>query len=96
MVEWSDHRLALERHARRNRYAFPGTGNTNMWRGGNARRTRDNVDGTRNVVEAALANRVRRLVVISSISAYGPVSGEITEDDASLAADSRVNYQRTK
>jgi dihydroflavonol-4-reductase len=50
---------------------FHVAGNTNMWRKGNAEQTRDNVDGTRNVVEAALAKGVRRLVVTSSISAYG-------------------------
>lgn len=75
---------------------FHVAGNTNMWRGGNAQQTRDNVDGTRNIVEAALARRVRRLVVTSSISAYGPVEGEITEETPSRAATSRVNYQRTK
>lgn len=75
---------------------FHVAGNTNMWRGGNARQTRDNVDGTRNVVEAALAKRVRRMVVTSSISAYGLVDGEITEETPSLAENSSVNYQRTK
>ena len=75
---------------------FHVAGNTNMWRGGNARQTRDNVDGTRNVVEAALAKRVRRLIVTSSISAYGMVSGEISEETPSLAANSRVNYQKSK
>ncbi len=75
---------------------FHVAGNTNMWRGGNARQTRDNVDGTRHVIEAALARRVRRLVVTSSISAYGPVDGEITEETPSLAANASVNYQKTK
>ncbi|MEO7207932.1 MAG: SDR family oxidoreductase [Steroidobacteraceae bacterium] len=75
---------------------FHVAGNTNMWRGGNAQQTRDNVDGTRHVVEAALARRVRRLVVTSSISAYGPVDGEITEETPSLAANASVNYQKTK
>jgi dihydroflavonol-4-reductase len=75
---------------------FHVAGNTNMWRGGNAEQTRDNVDGTRHVVGAALAKRVRRLVVTSSISAYGMVSGEINEETPSLAANSRVNYQKTK
>src|SRR6202035_976698 len=60
---------------------------TNMWRGGNAQQTRDNVDGTRHVVDAALAKGVRRLVVTSSISAYGMVSGEINEETPSLAAE---------
>ena len=75
---------------------FHVAGNTNMWRGGNAQQTRDNVDGTRNVVEAALAKKVRRLIVTSSISAYGLVDGEITEETPSLAATSKVNYQKTK
>jgi dihydroflavonol-4-reductase len=75
---------------------FHVAGNTNMWRGGNAQQTRDNVEGTRHIVEAALAKRVRRLVVTSSISAYGPVDGEITEETPSLAANSSVNYQKTK
>jgi dihydroflavonol-4-reductase len=75
---------------------FHVAGNTNMWRGGNAEQTRDNVEGTRNVVEAARAKGVRRLIVTSSISAYGMVSGEIDEQTPSLAANSSVNYQKTK
>jgi dihydroflavonol-4-reductase len=75
---------------------FHVAGNTNMWRGGNAQQTRANVEGTRNVVEAALAKKVRRLIVTSSISAYGLVDGEITEETPSLAANSSVNYQKTK
>jgi dihydroflavonol-4-reductase len=75
---------------------FHVAGNTNMWRGGNTQQTRDNVDGTRNLVAAALAKHVRRLVVTSSISAYGPVDGEITEATPSLAANASVNYQKTK
>lgn len=75
---------------------FHVAGNTNMWRKGNAEQTRDNVDGTRNVVEAAIANGVRRLIVTSSVSAYGPVKGEITEATPSLAPSSTVNYERTK
>ncbi len=55
----SDHRhRAGERHpAKEPTRVFHVAGNTNMWRGGNAEQTRDNVDGTRNVVEAALATR---------------------------------------
>jgi dihydroflavonol-4-reductase len=75
---------------------FHVAGNTNMWRRRNAEQYRDNVDGTRNMVEAAIAKGVRRLVVTSSISAYGPVTGEVTELTPSRAEYSRVNYQRTK
>jgi dihydroflavonol-4-reductase len=75
---------------------FHVAGNTNMWRGGNLQQTRDNVEGTQNIVDAALAKGVRRLIVTSSISAYGPVEGEITEETPSLAEKSHGNYQRTK
>jgi dihydroflavonol-4-reductase len=75
---------------------FHVAGNTNMWRKNNAAQTRDNVDGTRNVVEACIAKGVRRLIVTSSISAYGPVSGAVTEETESLAATSWINYQKTK
>jgi dihydroflavonol-4-reductase len=75
---------------------FHVAGNTNMWHRRNAEQTKDNVEGTRNMVEAAIAKAVRRLVVTSSISAYGPVVGEVTEETPSRAAESRVNYQRTK
>jgi dihydroflavonol-4-reductase len=75
---------------------FHVAGNTSMWRGGDVEQTRDNVDGTHNVVEAALARGVRRLIVTSSISAYGPVSGEVTEATPSLAATASVNYQKSK
>ncbi len=75
---------------------FHVAGNTNMWRRGNAQQTRDNVEGTRNVVEAALRRGVRRLIVTSSISAYGLVAGEITEETTSLAEQSPVNYDVTK
>lgn len=75
---------------------FHVAGNTNMWRGGNALQTRDNVEGTRNMVEAALAKGVRRMVVTSSISAYGPVEGTIDETTPSRARESTVNYERTK
>jgi nucleoside-diphosphate-sugar epimerase len=75
---------------------FHVAGNTNMWRKKNAEQTRDNVEGTRNVVEACLARGVRRLIVTSSISAYGGVSGAVTEETPSLASKSWVNYEKTK
>lgn len=75
---------------------FHVAGNTAMWRKDDAEQTRDNVEGTLNVVEAAIAKRVRRLIVTSSISAYGPVYGELDEKKESRAANARVNYQRTK
>jgi nucleoside-diphosphate-sugar epimerase len=75
---------------------FHVAGNTNMWRQKNPEQTKDNVEGTRNIVEAAITRGVRRLIVTSSISAYGPVKGTVTEKTPSLAANSWVNYERTK
>ncbi len=58
-----------------------------------------NVNGTRNVVEACLANRVGRLVHFSSIHAFAsdPVGGTIDEQ-RSLTEDQPANliYDRTK
>src|SRR5271169_6141503 len=47
---------------------FHVAGNTSMWRKADAEQSRDNVEGTHNIVEAALSRGVRRLVVTSSIS----------------------------
>lgn len=75
---------------------FHVAGNTNMWSRRNAEQTRDNVDGTRNVVEAALGRNAGKLVVTSSIAAYGLHEGEIDEATRSNAGTSWINYHRTK
>ncbi|MHB2020083.1 MAG: NAD-dependent epimerase/dehydratase family protein [Candidatus Xenobia bacterium] len=75
---------------------FHVAGNTNMWRGGNAQQTRDNVDVTREVAAAAVARKVRRLVVTSSIAAWGIVTGEVDESTPQRGKDSWINYHRTK
>jgi nucleoside-diphosphate-sugar epimerase len=38
------------------------------------------VDGTRNLLEAALRHRVERVVHISTVDVYGDATGEVTED----------------
>jgi dihydroflavonol-4-reductase len=75
---------------------FHVAGNTNLWSRRNAQQTRENVEGTRNVVEAALARRAKKLVLTSSIAAYGEQTGELTEATKSNAKKSWINYQRTK
>lgn len=56
---------------------------------------RVNVDGTRNVMEAAVAASVRRVICVSSIAAYGyEYQGDITEDLPLRAV--RVPYNVTK
>jgi dihydroflavonol-4-reductase len=75
---------------------FHVAGNTNLWSKRNAEQTRENVEGTRNVVEAALARGAKKLVLTSSIAAYGQQSGELTEARKSNAKKSWINYQRSK
>ena len=75
---------------------FHVAGNTNLWSRRNARQTRENVEGTRNAVEAARARGAKKLVLTSSIAAYGQQSGELTEATKSNAKKSWINYQRTK
>jgi len=75
---------------------FHVAGDTNLWSRRNARQDRVNVEGTRNMVEAALARRARRFVHTSSISAYGMLSGRIDERAGQRGARAWVNYQRSK
>ncbi len=76
---------------------FHVAGNTSFWKGDKAAQTLANVDGTRNVVEAALARRAKRLIHTSSIAAYGLHDGvRIDESAASNAGTMWVNYCRTK
>src|SRR2546421_1654950 len=75
---------------------FHVAGNTNLWSRRNAQQTAENVEGTRNVVETALARGAKKLVLTSSIAAYGEQTGELTEARKSRAKRSWINYQRTK
>jgi len=75
---------------------FHVAGDTSLWRGDAARQARVNVDGTKNVVEAALARRAGRFIHTSTGSAYGIRRGRITEESPSLALQSGVGYMRTK
>ena len=71
-------------------------GDTSHWKLGDARQTTVNVEGTRNVVAAALRGKARRLVHTSSIAAYGFQPSRITEEMRSTALDSSINYFRSK
>jgi dihydroflavonol-4-reductase len=56
-----------------------------------------NVEGTRNVIEACVRQRVQRLVHTSTAGTCGPVSGrEATEADQAPAWELSVQYKRTK
>jgi dihydroflavonol-4-reductase len=58
---------------------------------------RVNVDGTRNLLEAAKAARVRRFLFTSTAGTCGPVPGRLaTEEDEPPEWELKVAYKRTK
>jgi nucleoside-diphosphate-sugar epimerase len=68
----------------------------NTWSRHNAAQTAVNVDGTNNMVEAALARQAGRFILTSSIAAYGHHSVPVSETTPSSAPHSWVNYDRSK
>ncbi len=75
---------------------FHVAGSTALWSKLDAGQDRINIEGTRNMVEAALAAGAKRFVHTSSISAWGMCTGTIDETTPQLGASSPVNYQRSK
>jgi dihydroflavonol-4-reductase len=75
---------------------FHVAGDTNLWSRRNARQDRINIEGTRNMVDAALARGARRFLHTSSISAWGLQRGRLDERTPQLGKYSRVNYNRSK
>lgn len=75
---------------------FHVAGDTNLWSRNNAAQDRINIDGTRNVVDAALARGARRFLHTSSISAWGLQRGRLEERVPQRGKDSWVNYNRSK
>lgn len=75
---------------------FHVAGDLSYWSRNDHRQTRTNVGGTRNVVAAALANDVTRLVHTSSIAAYGLVTGVVDSETPSRALESGINYDVSK
>src|SRR5437016_2477978 len=73
--------------------------NTNSWARNNGPQTRDNVEGTRAVVEAALRRKARKLVHTSTWGVWGFAANGVTEVDESTPMQggaSWINYDRTK
>jgi nucleoside-diphosphate-sugar epimerase len=70
--------------------------NTAMWSRHAVAQRHDNVEGTRNVVAAALARGARRFVHTSTWNVYGLEQGDIHEDLPQTAARSWIGYDRTK
>ncbi len=70
--------------------------NLSLEKKGDARQTRDNVEGTRNVIDVALEKHARRFIHTSSVAAYGLQEATISETLRSTALAAPINYSRTK
>ena len=70
--------------------------NTSVWSRNNDVQTRENVEGTRNVLSVALAKGARRFVYTSSCTVFGLGEGPFDEGSPLLGRSSSVNYIRTK
>lgn len=70
---------------------------TSMWSRLNERQNRINIDGTRNIVQAALEKKVGRFIHTSSIGAFGNIHGPvISESTPSRGREAQINYYRSK
>ena len=69
---------------------------TSVWSRNDRRQTRINVEGTQNILEAALAAKARRFLHTSTWNTYGLEQGALHEDLPQLGGDSWINYNRTK
>ena len=75
---------------------FHVAGDVSFWSGHRARQTRTNVEGTRNMVEAARRKGARRFLHTSSVVVYGIQRDEFDEAAPHLGRGSPVNYMHTK
>jgi len=71
-------------------------GDTSTWSKNNARQFRINVEGTVQMLDAAVEKKAGRFIYTSSISAFGFHDGPVSEETISTAMKSGVNYHRTK
>jgi dihydroflavonol-4-reductase len=69
---------------------------TNFWAKNNAAQDRVNIDGTRNMVEAAIAGKARRFIHTSSFAAWGFQNTGLTEQSERTDATDWINYVRSK
>ena len=69
---------------------------TSSWSRLDAGQTATNVTGTRNVINAARKKGAKRVVLTSTASAYGRQNGPLSDNTRSTAADSWINYERSK
>ena len=74
---------------------FHVAGDVSLWSGHRQRQWRTNVEGTRNMVAAALAKRAKKFVHTSTTSVYGMQPQPFDETAPKLGKDV-LNYQRSK
>ena len=74
---------------------FHVAGDVSLWSGHRERQWRTNVEGTRNMVAAALAKRAKKFVHTSTTSVYGMQPEPFDETAPKLGKDV-LNYQRSK
>lgn len=67
-----------------------------FWSRHRVRQTRTNVEGTRNVVEAALQRRAKKFLHASSTAVYGFPTGPFDESAPHLGRNSWFHYMHTK
>ena len=75
---------------------FHVAGDTNFWSKRNAEQDANNIDGSRHMVEAAAAKGVGTFIHTSSNSAWGRVTGTVTEETPPEGERSWINYERSK
>ncbi len=75
---------------------FHVAGDTSLWSGANAQQNRTNIDGTCNMVDAALAAGAKRFIHTSSIAAYGSIPEPFDETATQCGGRSWINYFRSK
>ena len=75
---------------------FHAAASTNVWSRGNAEQERVNVDGTRNVIQAATKAGVGRLIHTSSFTTWGFQNAIINEQSPRTDTSDWINYVRTK
>jgi nucleoside-diphosphate-sugar epimerase len=75
---------------------FHVAGDVSFWSRNNARQTRCNVHGTRNMVLVSVACGVKKFVHTSTMSVYGFQRCPFDETAPKLGKNSRINYVRTK
>lgn len=77
---------------------FHVAGNTSLWKKQDDQQYQDNVLGTQNMIQAALANNAKRFICTSSIAAFGFHEEDviITEETPSTAQNDWISYRKTK